>query len=61
MMKKNEKDMQERIPSAEEVSRELGKATSINDFLWKRSHLCEVNLQDNRRNARSGIDIPIRL
>jgi len=29
---KDEKDIQARMPSAEEVARELGKATSIDDF-----------------------------
>ena len=35
MTKKNEKDIQEHMPSAEEVARELGKATSIDDFYGK--------------------------
>jgi len=35
MTKKNEKDFQEHMPSAEEVARELGKATSIDDFYGK--------------------------
>jgi putative transposase len=32
---KNEKDIQAHMPSAEEVARELGKATSIDDFYGK--------------------------
>ena len=32
---KNEKDNQVSMPSAEEVARELGKATSIDDFYGK--------------------------
>jgi putative transposase len=32
---KDEKDIQARMPSAEEVARELGKATSIDDFYGK--------------------------
>ena len=32
MNKKNQKDVQEHMPSAEEVAQELGKATSIDDF-----------------------------
>ncbi len=35
MKKKNEKDIQEYMPSAEEVAHELGKATSIDDFYGK--------------------------
>jgi len=34
-MKKQEKDIQAHMPSAEEVARELGKAKSINDFYGK--------------------------
>jgi len=35
MNKKNQKDVQEHMPSAEEVAQELGKATSIDDFYGK--------------------------
>ncbi len=35
MTLKNEKDIQGHMPSAEEVARELGKATSIDDFYGK--------------------------
>ena len=35
MNKKNQKDVQEYMPSAEEVAQELSKATSIDDFYGK--------------------------
>ena len=35
MNKKNQKEVQEFMPCAEEVAQELGKATSIDDFYGK--------------------------
>ena len=35
MNKQNQKEIQEYMPSAEEVAQELGKATSIDDFYGK--------------------------
>jgi len=35
MNKKNQKDVQKHMPSAGEVAQELGKPTSIDDFMAK--------------------------
>jgi len=47
MNTENKKNIQGHMPSTEEVVRELGKATSIDEFLRQSWYLCEVVLKIN--------------
>jgi hypothetical protein len=52
--KSKPRKIQEVMPSAEEVQRELSKAKSMDDFFGEGRHLCEAICAHNRGDAGNG-------